>query len=436
MMSRQTAEGVQNLLRYHHVQPVDSTRIPGAEDTYRWIGLTGSGGDGFANGTVMILSKRSGWISFGDVRVNTTKSSGMVWCECIGPDDDGDLWFSPITTAGNYRFAKVTSKGTLNACTNVYYAWTEQIPSTSGCGAWDDGDGSGTLGAQIDLEVASIGDSDSTQASWTITFSGSPSSGTWELKIDSTTYGPFAYNVTASDIDTATGNTTTTGSVGAGFTVTWTSDFNPHTASIEDNSLHPKPKHQAFEINNADILDANIPFYCVMFDGGGTEPSLSVAKTVTGDSPTDTMHTTFTLTMSSSTIDGTFTTTLDGGTPSSALQYNVSDSDLQTAIGSCTVTGTWPDLTVTMTDYLDHSLVVDGSDLVGTTEFRFQQPLVPATGTGCVSSLNGVPLTEIPFGDPTHWTGGATPWVLCADPFSGCMVRMPTEACESFVGGE
>jgi hypothetical protein len=429
-MSRATADGVQTLLRYHHVQPTLDTGVPGASETYRWIGLTGLGGDGFANGTVMILSKRSGWISFGDVRVETTASSGMVWCECIGPDDDGDLWFSPITTAGNYRFASVTGKGT--SCGNmIAYAWTSQAPSTDGCGGWTAGDEDGTLGAQIDLEVASVGDSFSTNASWTITFSGSPTSGTWELKIDTHSY-TLNYNCSASDIDTATGNTTTTGSVGGPFTVTYTSDFSPHDASIENNSLHPTPNHVAFEINNADILNANIPFYCVMFDGGGQEPSLTVAKTVTGDSPTDTMHATFTLTMGSSVIDGTFTATLDGGTPTSAQAYNVADSALASAITGCTVTGTWPDLTVTMSDYLDHTLIVDGSDLVGTTEFRFQQPLVPASGLTCVNSINGIPLTEIPFGDPTHWTGGATPVVLSIDPFSGCMVRMPTEACEAF----
>lgn len=366
-------------------------------------------------------------------------SSSMTDAD-FGTDSDGngvyDVWVVASSAEDSGFTAKITGVGYgCGSATLNLFSWVEQLKGT--CGAYSDGTRTGTLGCQPSLAINTVGDGSSTAASWTLSFSPAMI-GTcdWHLILDGTTSSTLHATATASDIDSALGgHTSTTGTMSGGFTITDTDDFLVHTLVWGGGStLQPPPNVGAYEPNN--VVDFPIPSMVRMFTGGGEKAKLTLAKTATGDSPTDTIHTVYTLTSSSSTQGGTFTITLNGGTPSSDLQYDLSSSDLQTAIGSCTVTGSslGGGYTITFSDYDDHTLTVN-SALIGTLWNEFWAPLTSPTDGTCISRINGVSITKIPLGDPTHWTGGATPVVLTIDPITGCLVVMPTEACEPFVGG-
>lgn len=411
------------------------------DGSYSWEEIE-TGGDG--DWTAVTGGRTSG-TDTGDGEPNPAyeRSGNDVPVDAIvtlQPGYDGEYWLDYVTTVPDL-IAKITGPGVSCGSSDPNaWAWTEQVPVDSACGTYSDGSRTGTLGCQPTISILTAGDGSSTAMSWSVSFSPALRKGDWKLKLDTTTSTTFNESTTASDIDTAfSPNTSTTGSVSAGFTITDVSDFNAHTLTWAGGStLIPPPSTPAFEMNG--VLDFGYPCLVELKKGGGTDGKLTLSKTSTGDSPTDTIHTVFTVTTNSATQDGNIVFTVDGGTPTSNLKPDITSSDLETALGGsgvCTVTGSsmGSTYTITFAGYDDHTLTVS-SVLVGTTWYRFLAPLTEPTDGTCISTINGVALTAIPAGDPTHWTGGATPVVLTIDPFSGCLVYMPTEACEPFVGGE
>lgn len=345
------------------------------------------------------------------------------------PDDDGFALLQPISTnsssSGGDGSFWASVDGPYLTCSDeipIAYAWQEQIPLT--CGTWMDGPRSGTQGCQLQITVLTVGNSSSVHASWFVLFDPPIILGSWTIPIDGTSGGTFTQATTASDIDTGFGTTTTTGNILAGFTITYSADFAPHTMTSTTANLVPGPDLMAYEVNQQTNFDTGK--IVRLWPGGGAVGSIDVVKTQTGDGSS--IPTKYTMTQDSNVVSGYFTVQLDGGTVSSNLALGISDTDLATAITDCTVAGT--DLiagfTITFSDNDDHTLTVVAV-LEDTRTYTFSSPQPdPIT---CINSINGLTLTDLPGYDPSVLC------VLTMNAGTGCLQWSATEQC-SVIGGD
>jgi hypothetical protein len=294
------------------------------------------------------------------------------------------------------------------------------------CGTWDDETGGGgNLGFQAIVTVTQMANG-TIPMGWTITFptGAAPTAGSFGLRLD-TNNENFDATMTAAIVDSAFGGlTSTTGNFASGFSVVYSADNNVHTLMYNGSSgLQPIPNMPAYEYNGN--LTFTIPSHVQMWPAGGGPAFVAVAKTSTGDGSST--HTVFTLTENSHTLGGQFTTTLDGGTPSGLLDWQISDTDLATAITGCSCSGSWPGpITVTMSDYADHTLTVNSSNLISDQFYKFLAPLPQPVA--CISSIGGLVLSTLSGFNPTS---GAVN-LLGVDPVSGCVVIVPTQSCGDF----
>lgn len=171
-------------------------------------------------------------------------AAGSVFAKLVGimADRLGELWDG----LGEVYFSQYPATAIGVPLDNaVALSGTTRLPATKGQGTLQLF--FGTVGQTVppNVQIAVDGASSSifqtdntstltliagTNAVQTITFSGTPASGTWTITFGSLTTGPLAYNCTASDVQTAlnaltglSGCFTVTGNFAAGFVVTFVS---------------------------------------------------------------------------------------------------------------------------------------------------------------------------------------------------------------------
>lgn len=286
-------------------------------------------------------------------------------------DEDGndvfDLWVvcDPPQLYG-------TSFSPALSCDGAASGFEWNLAAPDGCGTFDaleDGD-EGKRGAQPSVAVGVIGDG-VTYAVWTLSFPApAPTSGTINLVMDLSDYGPIAYNATAATIEGILPDCTVSGSVGGPFTITSTI-FGARTLTVGLFSLSPKPSNLAFEFcgNDAVTFEAVCPIY----PGDETDPSVVIAQTTATDGATT--HDVWTITVSDA-IDGSFTIFVDGVETVPLIWVPSTITNLAAATSGLASPPTVSGATMTFSaDFDPHTVVLgDMSKMIGSRDYWFAAP--------------------------------------------------------------
>ncbi len=299
---------------------------------------------------------------------------------------DNGLWeFVQISDAIGYDFfparldCRVSSSGTW------VYSWTEmEWTSAIAAASVLSGGRTGYTAQSISIAKTTTGDGSTAEVE-TITFCEPPLvGGTWDVGGST----GLAFNVSAGTLQTAlraslsgTPLVTVTGSMSAGFVVTWPSvgAVTTMTGSVT-NLLPAGPAWPATELNNRKVSTGTIVWMRLGYKP--SSPAVAVvAKTASGNSAG--VHAAFSLYLDQ--VKGgsfklgfdTFTTAdiSYGSTAaqiSTAITAAVSGLTLTSFSGAGTIGSPWT-FNVT-SDYADHTMTADGSKLKGNEGYRFAAP--------------------------------------------------------------
>lgn len=344
------------------------------------------------------------------------------------PADDGAVLVVPILTVPNDKdhfWAEII--GVSRKCDGGFaYRWKPATPKP--CCEWDNtADEGSTPGCEMEVTVIAEGDSDHTPAQWEISFiNGPPTFGVFLLRLDSTDYGPFQYNVSAADLqaalpDVAVSLTDFVYSITA-------DDYDPHAISIPFINLEPASQNLACEINNQSL---GPPFQVMLWKGQGGDAKISIEKTDAEPMASVPTGVSWVVTLVN-TIAGSFTLKMDEFDPTDDTRWDCAASTLETNINEkispATVTVTAADdggpFTITVTsDYLDHDIVADDDGLFGDRTYLFW----PDTGSGSgppTDDWTPIFINE----DSSPFLASNKQLVLCETFVGSLTVLLPTDA--------
>lgn len=269
-------------------------------------------------------------------------------------------------------------------------------------------------------DVATVTEGDgSTREVQTVRVYGPPFvAGTWD-------YGGaagLAFDISAASLETALETALglgvgVTGSMSAGFTITWDANGNRTQLTADVSGLIPSSAAwPAYELND---WKARIGAIVWMRRGYfSTAAALTITKTATGDNTST--ATAWSMYISDA-VAGTYTLTLDGYT-TSAISYGAVGSTIKSALetasgltlssfsGSGTSGSPWT-FSVAGGNYADHTLSGDIGNIIDGSDYRFGLTL-----DSC--SWDGVP----------GYDSAATMNVVTIDS-SGCLIAVQPDAC-------
>jgi hypothetical protein len=292
----------------------------------------------------------------------------------IKPGYSGDYWFDH--SAGS---------------SNPPYAWFSQPPGTALCGkqcwGWQDAErdvcggytisGDLTMGAQPTIAVVQNNSMGTQPFVWSVQFLPQPANyGTWALAIDGDCGSSMQFDVSASDMATAVGNGVTVTFTSGVWTVT-AGDNAVHALTVCGQAIEPPAQNYAFEdsFNPIPYYPSGFPAILRPLGGGDGGVDISCTPPVGEYQAAECV-----ITVNEFTVAGSFTVTLDDGSPSSAIRWNSSSADFQTALGTDNPTVTGDDggpWTLTWTDFDDHSAAVNDDGMYGNLCYSFSAPAPP-----------------------------------------------------------
>ena len=313
----------------------------------------------------------------------------------VGDDGNGRVIFEgpynpPVATLFP---AQLTDRLTVGSTSQ--YAWTEYEYTDSFGVIEKPGGRTGKLRGHAILTHTQTANGTTIGDIWTLQIIGAEA-GTYAMTLDGGSPATFAYDV---------GPTTLTGmTITLSYTIT-SGDFTAHTLTVDDSGLQPShTSNPAITLNNGALV---FPMLVHLMEAGGAALVCECNSTVKGDPKAKPpVAQQFALSLRN-VLDGWYTVTFtDAKTlstfgPSPKIYWDAAASDVQTALSAalaCTVSGEFPDYTVTVTKDNDpYTAATDTSDLRSTQSFA----VISGFGDACTGPFGGIDPTTMPGYNPS-----------------------------------
>lgn len=303
--------------------------------------------------------------------------SGIV-SESPNPDDDGAHLVKEIIVAqqsSDHFWAEII--GQARNCNGddvtTGYRWRPASPLP--CCGWDDSaDEVSVNGTLAEVAIISSGDGISTPASWDVSFTRPPTFGTWLISLDGVPYAPLQWDISAADLQAMLPDVAV--SLTAGVYSITSDNYDSRSLVAVSLTLEPLSQNLACEING---LNLGGSFHVMMWKGVGGDAKIKIEKTDAVPTGDDASGVIWVVTLEN-TIGGSFTLAMDEFDPTDDTRWDAAAASLETNINEkispATVTVTADadggPFTITVTsDFLDHDLTKDVSELFGNKTYLF-----------------------------------------------------------------